>query len=65
MTRPKFIVILLLWLQLQGLCNVTIRELQFKNYPAHVKKRKNYAFKPVIIAVSDNMPLIITIKHVL
>ena len=37
---------------MQKWCNVEIRKFEFKKYPAHVKILYNYAFKPIVIAVS-------------
>ena len=34
-----------------SLCDVEYRKLDFAFYPPHVKTLKNYAFKPLIIAV--------------
>jgi len=37
------------------LCNVHYRKFTFADYPSHVRHLKNYAFKPLIIHVSDDV----------
>ena len=38
--------------QIRSLCDVEYRKLNFSAYPVHVRYLKNYAFKPIVIAVS-------------
>ena len=35
-------------IQLSRYCNVQVRTIDFSNYPLHVKKLDNYAWKPII-----------------
>ena len=37
--------------QVKSLCDVEYRKLNFSAYPVHVHRLKNYAFKPIVIAV--------------
>ena len=38
--------------QIKSLCDVEYRKLNFSAYPVHVRHLTNYAFKPVVVAVS-------------
>jgi len=38
--------------QIQRLCNVHYRKLEFARYPRHVRQLSTYAFKPIIVHVS-------------
>ena len=38
--------------QIKGWCNVIYKTLDLFSYPDHVSKMGNYAFKPIIVAVS-------------
>ena len=38
--------------QIKSLCDVEYRKFNFSAYPPHVKYLKNYAFKPLVVAVS-------------
>ena len=46
--------------QIRSLCDVEYRKLNFSAYPVHVKYLKNYAFKPIVIAVGT---LVMPIKY--
>jgi len=39
--------------QISRLCNVQYRKFDFSRYPPHVRTLQTYAFKPIIIHVSD------------
>ena len=43
--------------QIRSLCDVEYRKLNFSAYPVHVRYLKNYAFKPIVIAVSKELPV--------
>ena len=38
--------------QIKSLCDVEYRKLNFSAYPVHVRHLTNYAFKPIVVAVS-------------
>ena len=40
-------------LQALKFCNVVYKRFDFDKYPPHVRNLKNYAFKPLIIQVSE------------
>ena len=41
--------------QIRQLCNVRYRKFDFARYPSHVRKLKTYAFKPIIVHVSESL----------